>query len=565
MTRNILILTVTALMLSACGRDEPDPTTQVEPSVTETEVDIGELSLFDRIDTDTVYLSANLRTMPERLIEQLWKPMMSVGDLNRRAYGDMADEMAEDAPLAAALLREFSEIDSIEALQARGLHANGQWAMHAISLYPVVHWQLIDVAAFEATLQRLASESGTELPRRTIDDEELIWMDLGSFGLAMHHDDHFLTIALVPDDNTLLRRIANLDQPTRSYDPRTLEAFNRSRGFTPYGSGFVELGALLSLLLDTEDELVGAMQQQTGLAELAGDETCQRELSALASVFPRVSGGMTAFDRQALTGVGRLEVEPGLAGKLARIANTPVALDGGQGEMLSAGLAFDLIAARDLGREIVGGWVDNPPECPLFSNIRDNAETWQLTLNRPIPPVVTNIRGFRVALDRLVMQGPGGFSDGAGTLAVFMRNPQMLIGMAQMFSPELAALDLKPGGAPQRVPAGMIPNMPDLPAYIALGNEAIGVALGEEHKNKLAAALEPGTSDTAVFGYSINMSAYGEFMQAMMDQAGANYGGEVDMQPGDFMTSMGEVYDQTRVSVHLTADGIDFVSTVTFK
>ncbi len=566
MMRKILFLMIIPFLLAACGRDDVDDpvvTEAEEAAPTEVNGDIDQ-TLFERIDADAIYLLANLQPLPDDLVDLFWEPMDAIGDLNRQTYGQMAEAAESESPLAAALLREIGEIDSREAWEARGLHSNGLWAIHSLGLFPIVHWQLSDADAFEATLERLAADADTELPRRDIDGEQIIWTTMDEVGLAIHHDQHFATMALVPDDEAILRRVANLDQADAAMDASTLAGFNRSRGFTPYGSGYVDFTTLIDRLLSDDDPFIKAAREALELEDLADDPACHAELGALTNSFPRFSGGMTQVDQQAVSFTMRLETESGLAGRLARIAETPMGLEHGSAGLLTFGLTLDLIAARDLAREFVAGWVDNPPECELFANVRDNAAEWQLALNRPIPPVVTNIHGFKLQLDSLTMEGTGNFTDASGTLAVFMRQPQMMIGMAQMFSPELAELNLQPGGEPQPVPPGMIPDMPDLEAWIAMSDGAIGLAVGEEFRDRLVGSLEASEPDSAVLGYTINMKGYGELMEKMMDEALAEFEElEDEAPPADFLKMLGEYYEESHLSIHLTDNGIDFISTVT--
>ncbi len=558
------LLVLPAFLLTACGRDDADqPAADAVGS--SAAVEIGASDIFERIDADTIYLMANLATIPDDLMQIFWEPMAAMQEFNQYTNDQTAEELGDRSPMLAALLREMGRIDSMEALEARGLSANGHWAIHGISLYPVMHWQISDPEVFSATLERLALQAETELPRRDIDGEDILWVDHGDFGLAIHHDDRFLTVAVVPDDHALLRRVANLDQPAASYNPRDLQSFNQSRGFEPFGSGYVDFGTLAARLLNQGDEPVFPGTRGDRLRALGEDEACRAEINALVRQVPRLSTGMTRLDNREMTLHSRLETDQTLGARLTTIANTPVNLEIGPTEFLSAGLAFNLVAARDFGRELVAGWVNNPPECELFSDIRANAADWQLALNRPIPPFITNLHGFRLNLDRMVMRDGSGVEDAAGTLAVFMRNPQMLLGMAQMFSPELASLDLRPGGEPQRLPEGLIPYLSGVPAFMALSDGAIGLAVGEGQAAGISEALKTTTPDNAIFGYSVNMAAYGRLMEGVMSEAFADAEPGDEVPPMDFLSRMGDSYDESRFQIRLTPQGIDFINTMTFK
>lgn len=302
---------------------------------------------------------------------------------------------------------------------------------------------------------------------------------------------------------------------------------------------------------------------------LAADPACQSELAALASLMPRMSFGLPRLDEREMTATARLETESGFGRRLARLTDTPANVDLSETRLLTAGMALNLVAARDFGREVVGGWVTTPPQCPLFEGIRNQAADWQLALNRPIPPIVTNIHGFRLDLSRLELAASDdamattapSVSDASGTLTVLMRNPQMLVGMAQMFSPELAGLDLRPGGEPQRLPAGLMPNFSEIETWIALGSGAIGLGAGSEGRERLTQAVRSGNGDSSLlFGYSLNMAAYAEMMSSM-----AESGDSTELPNMDFLGGFGDIYEEIRISVHLSERGIDFTSTSVLK
>ncbi|HSH28132.1 MAG TPA: hypothetical protein VK972_10280, partial [Wenzhouxiangella sp.] len=560
------------LLVAGCGRDDADPAAQ--PGA-ETDHKRGQAAttstVFQRIDADTAWLIANIETLPEDLAEKLWMPLSSMSEFNQQTYGAVADEMDEN-PVVAALLREFARIDSREALEERGLDANGHWAVHAVSLYPFAHWQLSDPDAFRATLERIGQEAEVELNWRSVDDAEVLWigMEEPSLGLALSYDEDFATVALVPDDNSLLRRVANLDQPTTSFNVTDLERFGDERGYTPYGSGFIDFGKLVGQLLDGDDAMLAAARESTPLGLIAGDQACRSELGALVNLFPRASLGYTEIDDDFMAFDMTLEVEPAFAQRMQVIADTPVDLEKSSAGVLEFGLALNIVGTRDFAREIVAGWVETPPQCQLFDSIREKAADWQLALNQPIPPVVTNFHGLRVNLENLTLGENSQVESAEGSLALFMRNPQMMLGMAQMFSPELASMALEPGGEPQPVPAGVIPNLPEgVSAWMGLSDFALGLAVGDGAKDELGETMDPGDGGSAVFSYGINFEGYadalGDVFDNMQKQLEAMGEDSASADPAEVMNALGEIYEYTRASMHLTERGVEFRSSVTLK
>ncbi len=565
MTRTLLAISFSALLLAGCGRDQAedgsvDRSTPARDSAASAATVFADTGLFGRIDAEPVYLFANLAPLPDALADKVWAPLALMSEQLREAWEAEAEAHGETPPELSGLLAELVAIDSPEALRARGLHPNGAWAIHSVGLYPVMHWQIADYAAFQAMLDRLGfrDQADTATAQR-IEMGDLTWFGENDFGLALHHDPAFLTLALVPGDEALLQRVANLTRPERSFDPATLERFNRERGFAPQAGGFLDIARLGRQLTAGGD---GVPPQ---LASFAAHPACAGEFEALAGRMPRISIGLTTVTARELSTRVRLETDSELGNQLSAIANTPVGLSADGGGLMSAGFAINLIAARDFGRTLTAGWVAQPPECPLFANVRDNAANWQLALNRPIPPLVTNLQGIRIHIDDLDMvAGEETSPQPLGSLAVFMRNPQMMVGMAQMFSPELAALDLRPGGEPQRLPAGLVPNLPDGDAFVALGDGAIGLALGESQRPLLSDRLRTGQADDAILSYRLDMRVQRQLLERLGGQLNEQELPGFARQQLQIMGAMAETQEENHFSIHLKAEGVDIINTVTF-
>jgi len=556
-----LILPLAALMVSACGGDDSDGSRDDAGASTSIAAASGNNPLFDRIDAGTFMIGANLAPAPEEVIEHIWQSTEMMAELNESSYEEASDSVEDASPALAALFDELATIDDRESLEALGVHSNGYWAVHMISVYPVAHLELADQAAFEAMLERVEARSDTPLPRRQVGGEEVLWIADGGLGVALHHDAQFLTVALIPDDAVLLRRIANLDQPTQAFEAEQLASFNQDQGFVPHGSGFVDLQGLIGQLMDRDDALSATARERMGFDALAEDPACQSEMSAVTRIFPRITAGLSALNLEALDMKMVLETEQEMAARLTPIADTPVGLTQGATRTVSGGLAFDPVAARDFGRELVSAWIASPPECAAFAPIAAGASDWQRALNQPIPPVVTNIRGFRVNIDEVMMAENGQVEDAAGTVALFVRNPEMLLGMAQMFSPELAGMGIEPNGEPKPVPDGLIPNISDIAAFLALSDEAIGLSVGDGQQERLPEALTAYEPDGAIFAYTIDFDGYSKLSESMMSRFGAMEGMPTDELPSvDVMAQFAEMYDTSSLAIKLTDNGIEIES-----
>lgn len=561
MTRQLLLAAFVAILLTACGGDDAGSDTVAPLTAAE-----GGNPLFERIDADTVMIGANLAPAPDAVIDHVWQSTAAMNDINDASQDEISESLEGESPILSALFKELSSIEDRESFEALGVHANGFWAAHMVSVYPVFHVELIDAAAFQAMLDRIAEDSETPLPTRQLDGEEVIWIDADEFGVAIHHDDRFATLAVIPDDEALLRRVANLDRPEQAFDAERLASFNSEQGFVAHGSGFMDMQGFVGRLMDADNDRAAPARASLDMQALVSDPACQTEMSALMAVFPRITAGFSALDTTAIDMKMAFETDADMAERMRAISDTPVGLTSSQPQTLSAGVAFDPVAARDFARELVDAWVASPPKCAAFAPIAAGASEWQRALNRPIPPVATNIRGFQVNIDEVAMGDSGQVDDARGTLALFVRNPQMLLGMAQMFSPEVAAMGVEQNGEPKPLPAGLIPNMPAIDAFVALSDEAIGLSVGEGQQDRLPAALASHDPDGAIFAYAINFEGYSELMESMMSQLGEMEGVPADeLPPADFMAQFAEMYDTSSMAIKLTDQGIEIESRLTMK
>ncbi|MEM1081360.1 MAG: hypothetical protein AAGH65_07245, partial [Pseudomonadota bacterium] len=256
------------------------------------------------------------------------------------------------------------------------------------------------------------------------------------------------------------------------------------------------------------------------------------------------------------------ETSSELANALAPIAQPPVGIDQALSGLFNFGLAFDLIRAREFAQGLVNGWVENPPQCPMFEGIAGGSEAMQANLNRPIPPMVTNLQGLFVEAMNFNMSAE--FEpEFEGTLSFFMNNPQLLVGMAQMFSPAVAELDLSPGGELLPVPMDALPpeiQAFNLEAWMGMGDNAIGMAIGEAHKPALEARLTPSDADSYLMAGRMDF----DVLLQLIDVAAQAIGEDetelqemMDVQRAQYQ-AIANFYDEGSFSIGFTENGIDF-------
>ena len=554
-----------ALAVGGCGdSDAPDSKTAGDQPAREAG-SAATNPFIGRIDRDAAYAYANLERLPKDMIDKLW----AVNDATSAGNESLFDAMAEDDEVSTeirALIEEITRLSTREGWENAGLHANPTYAVHSVSLFPFVHLELSDNARFEALIQRVETRLDKPLPRRDVDGVPVIWFEFEpGFGIALQHSENAATLAVIPDDPAMLARLAGHIGPALPMDVETLDAFNAETGLTAYGSGFLDWRLFVAELLD-DDSMLSRIGGSEALDQLRATPACAVELDALTTAVPRMVFGYSRLTDTNADFLTRIETSPEIGRGLAPIARAPVSIDRSLSGLFNFGMAFDLVAAREFARSIVDGWAENPPTCPAFEDIAENAPTMQQGLNRPIPPMITNLQGLFLAADELEM-ADNGIPAGGGTLSFYMRNPQLLVGMAQMFSPAVAELELQPGSEPQKVPNEALPQLQalDLDAWIAMGENAIGIAVGEKHIPALKNTLEASRPDDFLMAGKFNF----EMLVELMDMVGSQLDDEETLQAIEGQRAQYEAlasyYDMAGFKVRMTPGGVDFVAETVLK
>lgn len=545
------------LALSGCGNsDEPGPDAGATPE--QAVPGDGGNGLLAGVDADTAFLYANVARMPEAILEKYW----AVNEASNVGNEAMLEALAEDEELPAAaraLVTETLGLSSRAGWEAAGFHANPYYALYGVDLLPFAQIELADRAAFSAMITRVESRLEQPMERRDIDGVEVSWIEIEpGFGIALAWDDDSLTVGVVPDDAAMLARVAGHYSPPDSYRPDSLVSFNRELGFSSYGSGFFDWQRVIATLIGDQSPIA-----RIGGAEAAeairSDAACVSEFQNLAAKLPRMVFGYTQMSETRVDMMLRQEMAPDLAAAIAPIARSPVSIDRELRGLINFGLAFDLLAAREFARSLVKGWIESPPACSAFEAIARGAPQWQESLARPIPPVVTNLQGAFIELSRLEMADA--LPTGGGTLSFYMRNPQVLVGMAQMFAPALAELPMEPGDAPQKLPQGAMPQLEGtgLEAWMAMGNNALGIAIGEDNIDALAEAMKESGADDLFMSGRMNFTVLSSLMEMAEQTLGSEETPEALAAQRASYEALAEVYEEAGFQLRFGEKGVEMV------
>jgi len=132
-----------------------------------------------------------------------------------------------------------------------------------------------------------------------------------------------------------------------------------------------------------------------------------------------------------------------------------------------------------------------------------------------------------------------------------------------MFSPEIAALDLKPDGELVKLEMAQIDAL-GLSAHAAMTESALGLAIGDGAEEGLKALLDsPAADSSPVFYMEMDAAAYYEMTgQSMLDDVELNSIPEIRDAVDRMTEAASAVTDRMDFAIRLTERGIEISSEV---
>lgn len=465
------------------------------------------------VPADTPYVFANTEPAPDAAVAN-WRAQMQgawplLVETMDHALAELSDkpESAGAAKVFAAILDEVRDRSTPEQWQQAGFEPKAHAAIYGIDLLPVMRLELSDPDAFRAMLARIEQKAGQALATRRVGDQEVRSFGDDAFHgmLAIEGRHLVLTFAPADADEALERRLLGLDRPAQRFDPATLEAFNKQRGYLPYGSGWIDTRRIVAL----------AAASKPGKAGEPLDATCREEFDALAAKAPRFGFGYRKLDGDGMTMHARLDLDPATAKSLLALAP---ALPGRASPeaLLDFAIALPVLRARDLLVAQYDALAKAPFRCALLASANAGVAETKAKLTQTIPPPFSDFTGVRMTLSRLSWPaGEAKVPDASGTLLIGSNNPSFMTSLAQLSVPALQGLKLTADGTPVAIPPSALPGMPaNLDLNVALGPKVLGVALGKDQLATLSTAV---TAAPAASTTLLEMNMRGEIYATFAD------------------------------------------------
>jgi hypothetical protein len=453
-----------------------------------------------------------------------------------------------------------------------------------MGVFPVMRIGLSDAEALRATIQRVlanAKINAPELEHQGISYWRLSDGDTADEPVGMYVSifaDH-LAMSIFPPvaETQLLPAFLGLEMPGDSNAATRLAELNAKHGYTSYGSGILDLDRLVEEFI-SPDTIIARVMATSGAfdpAEIAPE--CKTEIRGIVSNSPRMTAGIRELTTSAIAVQYRVETKTTLAQQLAGLVTAIPVANPLSDRILEFSFGMRFGAVRDFLREKAVAVMESPYQCEHLKSINENAAEAFTQLNQPMPPLVNNFGGLRLSLSEITESNSMPVN-GHGLIAVHVDQPEMFVGMAQMFLPDLSELTLTPGEPPVRLPASLLP-IPDVVAFAALSTDAIGLSIGDGEEASLPSYLEEEAGPAGTFmsiGY--DMATYLEYTQKLGNQHEQKQDESAETDPGqeaviqsieDISASTQQAIksfsDRTYTTLRFTPEGFEADSRMTFK
>ena len=520
MTKRVVALALTGLLLAACSHKDKDAPLAFVPA-------------------DTPYVLANLDVLDDDTRQAILTQIDAEMPAQVAQMKAQADQLTATDPDMAKYLRtvagEFDGKTAEQLIQDTGIDPKGYAAFYGVGLSPVLRMQLVNVQAFGNFVAKLQNDYG-----KKFDSVTLASQSYQRYVAPASHLQFIIAVAgkqavlaMLPDNasESLLRQALGLDRPSKSLqDADTLTDLAKAKGYAKWAVGEVDLTRLLPLATSGQDPLSQALLKTRAESESAktGEPvtnlmqvpaSCQTDAARIASRVPSISLGYTTLDEKHRD----VRFDVSLANDIvSAFSGLKVELPGLGSDPTSA---FELSVALPMAqlRSFWGAQADavaaKPFTCPVLENLNETFSSLGDSVQKAAVPPIGDLLGLHVALDGYTPNPDGGMPKFSGRVAIGTNNPAGLLAMAQVTSPLIAGLKLTSDGKPVPLPA-QVANALGEPGWAAMGAKSVGVAIGKDEDGKLADLMnQPGGDAGELMRIHLDGDMYSNWIHLLQQRA----------------------------------------------
>lgn len=571
LAQRIAVLLAMLVAVGACGDREQAATSAL--SSTE--------SLLMYVPADTPFVAAKAGDVPDDLADKM-EPII---DRALAAYHDLLQAMAANAARAGqegeevslpaeaeSLLGGLEKLMSVQGLRDAGINRDSDFALYGVGLLPVLRVSLTDGDLMRSVIDQLEADAGKEMTLASLGNEQYRYVGDETARLIVAVFGNELVMALAPSAlaDADLSRLLGITLPEENIATAgTLAAAAERHGLTDYMIAMIDFERLAATFIDAQTginaELLSLMEYDSS----ALNDTCKDEIRSLAGIMPRAVSGYTEMTASRIASKLVVELRQDIAAGLATISGAVPGLGTRHGGLLSFGVSIDPLAAREFYTTQLDKLDAEPYQCELLADLQSAAVAGRDALNQPVPPIVYGIKGFLAVIDDMGGFAPANFVPPADINMRFMLaidNPEGLLAMGTMFSPELAALDLGPDGVPVRLDMAQIAATGNT-VHLAMSDSALALALGDGAEVGLPGMLAAEIAEQSpIMSMDMDSGRYYQMIgNAMAGDDELDQLPEVKVAVEELNAISVALLDRVSFDIFLTSQGIEVLSDAALK
>jgi len=569
--QRIAVLLAMLVTVGACGDREQAATSALSSTG----------SLLRYVPADTPYVAATAGDVPDDLADK----MEPIVDKALAAYHDLLQALAANAAgapqeseesgfpaEAESLIGGLERLMSVQGLRDAGIDRDSDFAVYGVGLLPVLRISLTDGDLMRSVIDQLETDAGKEMTLASIGNEQYRYVEDEEVRLIVAVFGNELVMALAPTAlaDADLSRLLGITLPEENIATAgTLSAAAERHGLSDYMIAMIDFERLAATFIDAPTginaELLSLMQYDASVL----NDTCKNEIRSIASIMPRAVSGYTEMTVSRIASKLVVELRQDVATGLATISGAVPGLGTRQGGLLSFGVSIDPLAAREFYTTQLDKLEAEPYQCELLADLQATAAAGRGVLNQPVPPIVYGIKGFLAVIDDMSGFAPANFVPPADINMRFMLaidNPEGLLAMGTMFSPELAALDLGPDGVPVRLDMAQIAATGNS-VHLAMSDSALALAVGDGAEVGLPGMLAAEIAEQSpIMSMDMDSGRYYQMIgNAMAGDDQFDQLPEVKVAVEELNGISMALLDRVSFDIFLTSQGIEVLSDAALK
>ena len=437
--------------------------------------------LLAYVPSNTTYLFGNKNAVPEDYIDKQLDKMTALIEIIKDIASEekMDKDTSEGISFISNYYKHFIKLYKDNNLKEMGYEKGQRAVIYGYNLYPVLRAELVDSKAFINTINHIAKESNSSVEWKSCGKFQCLQTEDSKSGLAFVVKEKSMALSFFPKE-AKDEMVKHLTDATPVKDAYSIEKFDKlltKNNFKGFGDGFIDLEALTNRLVTT-------IKKDIPQSKRASFDSCSPIAQNIAKKVNKISFGTTQLSTESMRMLMIFDMDKNLTTSLQSITNKNLFTQRVANPLLDLGLNLNAqglsTAITELANYIATqgekyGCKDIDPQA-----LRQGSAMASMSIGMSLG----QISELYLSVNDLEMDKKGMPSKIGANAEISAPNPASLIGMLQMFSPQLAKVNIPNTGEEvdllNALPKPTPPFITELKA--SMKDKVISLRLGEKPK-----------------------------------------------------------------------------------